>query len=142
MASEGTQFKPGQSGNPNGRPKGSRNTRPVVLEQILRAEGSELLPRCLDDAFAGDAPMRRVLLPYLLSDRPGRTLEINLPRLDSLDRMAEARAEVMRQLTAQNLALEDAQTLFGLLHRQAKALADAELETRVEALEAETQGDA
>lgn len=35
------QWRPGQSGNPNGRPKGSRNK--PTLEDFLRAEGDKLL---------------------------------------------------------------------------------------------------
>jgi DNA polymerase III psi subunit len=32
-----TQFKPGRSGNPNGRPKGARNKRPALNEERLKA---------------------------------------------------------------------------------------------------------
>jgi len=33
---EGTRFKPGQSGNPKGRPKGAKNKRPALHEERLK----------------------------------------------------------------------------------------------------------
>ena len=36
---QGSQFKPGQSGNPNGRPNGSRNKATLALEALLDDEG-------------------------------------------------------------------------------------------------------
>lgn len=38
MPSENTQFKKGQSGNPSGRPKGSRN-RQTIVREILEKVG-------------------------------------------------------------------------------------------------------
>ena len=34
---EATRFKPGQSGNPKGRPKGSKNLRTLFAEELRRA---------------------------------------------------------------------------------------------------------
>jgi len=42
MGREATQFKPGQSGNPNGRPPGSSNTRSLELANKIEKTG--LLP--------------------------------------------------------------------------------------------------
>lgn len=48
------QFKPGQSGNPAGKPKGARNllTEKLLfdLSNFYEANGEELLKRCLEEA--------------------------------------------------------------------------------------------
>ena len=62
-----TQFKPGQSGNPNGRPKGARNLKTDLAdelqERIVLREGGErrtvskqraLLKRLMERALNGD----------------------------------------------------------------------------------------
>jgi Family of unknown function (DUF5681) len=41
----GGQFKPGQSGNPNGRPTGSRNRATLAIEALLEGEGEALRER-------------------------------------------------------------------------------------------------
>ena len=46
-------FQPGQSGNPNGRPKGSKNKRKLLDEQ-LDAKGAELAAAVLQKALDGD----------------------------------------------------------------------------------------
>ena len=43
---EATRFKPGQSGNPRGRPKGAKNKRPALHEQRMK----EII---LDEAYRG-----------------------------------------------------------------------------------------
>ena len=45
MSKEDTQFKPGQSGNPEGRPKGSRNK---LSEAWLKAMSDDFLEHGLD----------------------------------------------------------------------------------------------
>jgi hypothetical protein len=43
---EATRFKPGQSGNPRGRPKGSKNKRPALYEERMKGI-------ILDEAYRG-----------------------------------------------------------------------------------------
>lgn len=72
-----TQFKKGQSGNPNGRPKGIRNYRPLVQQELdavrtIRRDGEELqLPtrhililRLFEKALAGDLKALREVLAF------------------------------------------------------------------------------
>lgn len=76
-----TQFKPGVSGNPNGRPRGKRSTRPadIVLGQIvvvrengrerkIRADAAFLL-QLASKGLAGDSVLTRAALTAI-GDRP------------------------------------------------------------------------
>jgi len=45
---------PGQSGNPNGRPKGSRHKTTLAIEKLLDGEGEEITRKAIEKAKEGD----------------------------------------------------------------------------------------
>lgn len=65
-------FKPGQSGNPNGRPKGSRNAISLVKVQV---EG-ELRARMRGDMDAVLKEIIRQALPSERTDKDGNTVTV------------------------------------------------------------------
>ncbi len=64
-----TQFKPGESGNPDGRPKGIRDRRILFSEMILPHK-KDLLKKATKMALNGNEPMLKLLLDRLLPARP------------------------------------------------------------------------
>ena len=58
----GRPFKPGQSGNPNGRPKGARNLVTRAVEALIDGQGEALGAKAIEKALQGDSPMLRALL--------------------------------------------------------------------------------
>lgn len=70
-----TKFKPGVSGNPNGRPKGSKNQITLLkesMELLLREhQGDERLRKVMDMAFelalTGSEPMIKLILELNMS---------------------------------------------------------------------------
>lgn len=72
------QFKPGQSGNPAGRPKGSRNRASRLADGLLDCEG-KLIDEALERAFAGDPVMLRACLHKLVPGIRRRPVALDLP---------------------------------------------------------------
>lgn len=103
-------FKPGQSGNPAGRPKGSVNKNLAMLREAVE----KVLPLVVDRALAGDADAQKLIL------------ERGLPKLKAVDAPVEftlpeagetssARA-VLVQAAAGELALSHAEKIvYGLM---------------------------
>lgn len=91
MPSEVTQFKDGMSGNPGGRPKGSKN-KITLLRQSLELQLREaaqvdmpaVLKKAVDLALAGDRTMIKLLLELHMSkgpadqERAAEKVEINI----------------------------------------------------------------
>ena len=52
-------FKTGQSGNPDGRPKGARNRATVAAERLLDGEADTLTRKAIELAKEGDTTALR-----------------------------------------------------------------------------------
>jgi len=51
----GRPFRPGQSGNPRGKEKGTRNLATMLLEALLEGEAEEIGRKTIELALAGDS---------------------------------------------------------------------------------------
>jgi Family of unknown function (DUF5681) len=49
-----TPWRPGQSGNPSGRPKGARNKITLVVEALLDDEAETITRKAIEVAKSGD----------------------------------------------------------------------------------------
>ena len=58
-------FQPGQSGNPAGRPPGSRNKRNLVVENRLDDNAGELIAAAISRAIDGDPAALRACMDRL-----------------------------------------------------------------------------
>ncbi|MGD9107587.1 MAG: DUF5681 domain-containing protein [Gammaproteobacteria bacterium] len=64
-----TQFKPGQSGNPEGRPKGIKDKRTLYVEMI-ESQAEELINKALEMALNGNEVMLKIFLERILPAKP------------------------------------------------------------------------
>ena len=82
-------FKPGQSGNPAGRPRGSRNKRTVATEKLLGPNGEEFAQLAIELAKMGHPVAMRVCLDWILprERRPAFRLPPVRTAKDRLDAM-------------------------------------------------------
>src|SRR5688500_2289463 len=53
------QWKPGQSGNPAGRPKGSKNRGSILSQEIFDEKAAQLVVKAIEEALAGDRSLLR-----------------------------------------------------------------------------------
>ncbi len=77
------RFAPGQSGNPAGRPVGSRNKATIAAEQILDGEAEKLMQKAVDMALQGDTVALRICLDRIAAPRKDRTVKFDLPPISS-----------------------------------------------------------
>ena len=128
-------FKPGQSGNPAGRPKGARHRTTVAIEALLDGEGEAITRKAIEAAKAGDMVAIRLVLDRICPPRKTRPIHIELPSVQDASGVAEAQQEVLRAACAGELLLDEAQALSGLLEGRRQALETQELEARLSELE-------
>ena len=73
------QFEKGASGNPAGKPKGTRNRATIVAEALRAGEGEALLRQAIEAGLAGKWGPNRFLLEWLHPKPRGREIELDLP---------------------------------------------------------------
>ncbi|MEJ7804336.1 MAG: DUF5681 domain-containing protein [Telluria sp.] len=125
-------WKPGQSGNPNGRPPGTSEVgrlRAAISEHL-----PEIIAQLVEKALAGDTQAARLLLERVLPPVKAieATVELDLPVGASLTEQGEA---IVRSVASGLLAPGQAGALLTGLGSIARLKEVDELTGRLEALE-------
>ncbi len=140
MAEKTTQkqphgFQPGQSGNPSGRPRGSRNRTTLAAQALLDGEGEKLTRKAIDMAHAGDTVCLRLCLDRILPPRRERVVTLDLPDIAGAD-VAPALAAIIKATASGELTPTEAKSLSDMIAAYATVRA---LKTSSESHEAETE---
>jgi hypothetical protein len=128
-------FKPGESGNPAGRPPGARNKTTRAVEELLDGEAETLTRKAVDMAKAGDIQALRICLDRIAPARKDRYVPIDLPALDSAADAVKASAVIVAALSAGDLSPSEASELSKLVGNYVTALTAADFEKRLAQLE-------
>jgi Family of unknown function (DUF5681) len=131
----GRPFGPGQSGNPSGRPKGARNRVTQAVEALIDGQGEALGVKAVEKALEGDSTMLRALLSTLVPPRRERTVEFELPRIESTADALKASSAVITACAAGELSPREVSEIMRLISTHVRAIEVAELDARVAALE-------
>jgi len=127
------RFKPGISGNPAGRPKGSPN-KATQLRDMIRAELPEILKVLVEKAKGGDSQSAAVLisrvLPPLRPVSEGQTIQA------AGETLADRAEAVAAAALTGDLAPSTAGELMSVLAGQARVIETSELAARLERIEA------
>ncbi len=131
----GRPFKPGQSGNPTGRPKGLRNRITVACETLLDGEGEALTRKAIELALDGDTTALRLCLERICPPAKERPISIELPEVHGTEDIGVASNVVLASLSKGELLPSEAAAIAALLEGRRKAIETVELESRITALE-------
>jgi hypothetical protein len=131
----GKPFKKGTSGNPNGRPRGSRNATTLALEALLDGQANALTQKAIDLALGGDMAALRLCLDRILPPRKDRPVSFTLPTINSAQDAAAIVSSVLAAVAAGEITPTDAAEVGKLIDSYVKAYETAELAERLERLE-------
>lgn len=140
----GRPFRKGQSGNPAGRPPGLRNRATAAIaaaEALLDGEAEAVVRKLLDLALGGDRAALRLVADRILAPRRERPVHLELPPMGDAGEIAAAMAGLASAAAEGALSPAEAADFARVAEIQLRAVAVADLERRLAALEAEA-GDA
>ncbi|MCX7309350.1 MAG: DUF5681 domain-containing protein [Afipia sp.] len=132
-----TRFKPGQSGNPDGRPKGARHRTTVAIEALLDGEGMALTRKAIELAKAGDMVALRLCLDRILPPRKDRPITFGLPEIKSPEQAAATISTVLSAVAVGELTPGEASEIAKLVDTYLRGVEVNELTERLERLEQE-----
>ena len=132
---QATQFKPGHSGNPNGRPAGSRHRTTLAIDALLDGEAEKITRKAVEMALRGDGVAMRLCLDRLAPARKDRPVPFTLPTLETAADAKEAAAAIVRAVADGNLTPSEAAELSKILDNFLRVVEATEFEARLEALE-------
>lgn len=128
------QFRPGKSGNPKGRNKGTPDRRTVLLRKL-----EDDLPALLDtlkaNALGGDMQALKLLLDRVLPIRKPSQEAVILPRLMEARTLADKAEAVLSAVAEGELPPDIGAQLVSAIGATAHIVEVSELIARVEALE-------
>jgi hypothetical protein len=132
------RFPKGQSGNPAGRPAGSRNAATELAQALLDGEADALIRRCVELAMEGNPVALKLCLERIVPRR-GRSVKLGLPAIDSAADIAPAMGAITRAAAEGAITPYDGAELSRIIESCVRALEVSDFERRLKALEREVE---
>jgi Family of unknown function (DUF5681) len=129
------RFRKGQSGNPRGRPMGSRNAATLACEALLDGQAEALTQKAIQMALGGDVVALRICMDRLCSPRKDRPVAFPLPPINSPRDAADIMVAVATAVAAGDITPNEAAEIGKLIDIYVRSYETAELDERVARME-------
>ena len=126
-------WKPGQSGNPAGRPKGSKN-RKTKLTEAFCADAKAIVRKVVEAALAGDMQAANIVISRLQPPLKARAETVEFD-LDTTKSLTEQAAQVLNAVAAGQVDPDTGQQIINSITAFAGLKQIDELEGRLSTLE-------
>jgi hypothetical protein len=88
-------FQPGQTGNPAGKPKGTRHKATEMVEILTAGDADAVAKAVIGKALEGDMTAARLVLERIAPPRKGRAIMLQLPAIKNADDLASAQQAIV-----------------------------------------------
>jgi hypothetical protein len=128
-------FEPGQSGNPAGKLRGTRNKTTLAIEALLDGEAETITRKAIELAKDGDLAALRLCLDRIAPPRKDRPVLFELPPVSSAADAANAAGALLAAVAVGDLTPAEASELGKLIEAYVKALEATDFAERLSKLE-------
>jgi hypothetical protein len=134
----GRPFRPGQSGNPAGRRRGSRHKATLAMEALFEGEADAIGRKAIEKAKEGDPTALRLCLERILPARKDRPVTFAMPNLETAADAVRATSAIAQAVAEGELTPSEAGELSRLIESFTRAVEVHDLEVRLTKLEQAT----
>ena len=114
----GRPFKPGQSGDPRGKPPGVRHAALLALDAIGAEGAVDVMRAVVEAARNGDMRAADILLRRLWPERKGRPVRLDLPAVETPGDTAAVLGSITGAVAAGDLSPEEGAAMVAILETQ------------------------
>src|SRR6516225_7306801 len=130
-------FEKGRSGNPAGRPRGSRNRSTLAAQLLLQGEAEALTRKAVELALGGDPTALRLCLDRLIAPHRERLVPLALPPMRKPADLAAAMESIAAAVARGVLAPAEAAELAKVVGTFANSIEMRDFDARLRELEAQ-----
>src|SRR5216683_7793906 len=116
------RFVPGQSGNPAGKKRGTRNRATLLREALADGESARVARIVIDKALAGDAVAARFIVDRLTPRPRGRAIALDLPEGAGAGDVLAASNATIAAMASGEITPDEALTVTRVLDGRLRAL--------------------
>jgi hypothetical protein len=131
-----TQFKPGKSGNPAGRPKGVKDRR-VALREKLFLHADQLIEIVTLCAKSGDMTAMRIVMERIIPPLREDPINVTVPKIECVADCAHAQSEVIQAVACGEILASEGQAISNLIEAQRRAYETTELAQQMHQIQTE-----
>ena len=131
----GRPFRKGQSGNPDGKPKGTKNHATRIVEQLFDGEAEGICRAIVKKARSGDMTAAKIVVDRLCPPRRDRPVSFAMPPIEVASDAAKASAAIMAATAAGDITPDEASTLTKLIESHVRIVEAANFEQRLAEVE-------
>ncbi len=132
----GRPFAPGKSGNPAGKPPGTRSRATALAERLMAGDAEAVVRAVLTAATLGDMVAARLVLDRIAPAPRGRYTRFPVPQIATAEDVAAAAQAVLQAAGDGVLTLDEAAAVSALIESRRRTLETADLADRIAAIEA------
>jgi hypothetical protein len=128
-------FAPGKSGNPFGRPAGSRNKTTLLAERLMQDDAEAIVRAVIDAAKSGDMTAARMIVERIAPVRKGALVSFDMPPVETAGDLAAAMGAMVQAMAQGEVTPDEAATIASVFEIRRKTIETFEFEQRLKALE-------
>lgn len=135
------KFRKGQSGNPQGKARGTKNRATLAAERLLHGDLDNICHKLIEEALTGNVQAIKLVLDRVLPAKRDRDIDVRLPKLQTADDAVKAMSMIVESVSCGNITPSEGEAMSKVVDAFVKSLQAYDVEKRVVKLEQEVKND-
>lgn len=128
------RFQKGQSGNPKGKTKGTKNKATRIVESLMQNELDSICQKLLELAVDGNIQAIKLVLDRILPPKASRSVEIAIPKIENAKDALQAISMVIHAVGEGELTPSEGEAITKIIQSFTQSLQSYEFDQRLSIL--------